>query len=59
VNQWTPSGPPAHVWGLAAAPDAPSTLYAGTLNGVYRSVDQGQTWTLINTDFAGLEIHPV
>jgi photosystem II stability/assembly factor-like uncharacterized protein len=30
---------------IAVAPNAPNTLYVGSLNGIYRSTDAGLTWT--------------
>lgn len=33
---------------LAQAPSAPTTLVAATLDGVYRTQDEGQAWTLIS-----------
>ena len=46
------------VFSFAAAPSDPHTLFAGTLEGVYRSSDSGTTWTLISPPDSH-EIHEV
>ena len=38
-----------HIFALALNPLSPSTLYAGTSQGVYQSLDAGITWTLTST----------
>jgi photosystem II stability/assembly factor-like uncharacterized protein len=43
---------------FAQAPSAPRTLFAGTLDGVFRSIDAGATWTLISPP-GSREIHEV
>jgi len=43
---------------FAPAPSHPRTLFAGTLDGVFRSTDAGATWTLI-TPPESREIHEV
>jgi photosystem II stability/assembly factor-like uncharacterized protein len=43
---------------LAAAPSNPKVLVAGTLKGVYRSVDGGEHWQLISPE-GSQEIHEV
>ncbi len=46
-------------------PAAPETMYAGTLNGMYRSFDEGNNWALMRppgywyNNINDLEIHPV
>ena len=35
------------VWNVAIAASAPEILYAGTTDGVYRSGDGGENWSLI------------
>lgn len=43
---WAVSGPaPADTIDLAAAPDDPATLYAGTMDGLMVSTDFGASWT--------------
>jgi photosystem II stability/assembly factor-like uncharacterized protein len=46
VDRWTPIGPEGgQIVSLAADPDAPGTLYAGTVGGgVWKSVDGGGSW---------------
>lgn len=47
VGAWTSLGPDGGpVFGLAVAPDDPDVVYAGTLAGVFKSTDGGQTWAL-------------
>jgi photosystem II stability/assembly factor-like uncharacterized protein len=43
---------------FAQAPSNPAMLFAGTLEGVYRSMDSGATWTLISPP-GSQEIHEV
>ena len=43
---------------FAQAPSAPEILYAGTLDGVFRSSDAGASWTLISPP-GSQEIHEV
>jgi photosystem II stability/assembly factor-like uncharacterized protein len=46
------------VYVLAAAPSRPSTLYAGLFNGgVFRSRDEGKTWTLASPSIRGLAVY--
>lgn len=40
-----PSGIPATLRSFAFDPTTPTTLYAGTYNGLYKSLDSGNTWT--------------
>jgi hypothetical protein len=40
-----------NIYTVAVNPLTPSTLYAGTSGGVYRSLDAGLTWTLSNSGF--------
>jgi photosystem II stability/assembly factor-like uncharacterized protein len=46
VDRWTPIGPEGgEIVSLAADPDAPGTLYAGTVyGGVWKSIDGGGSW---------------
>ena len=54
----TPSlkGQPVHA--LVQAPSDPHILFAGTLEGVYRTSDSGETWTRISPE-ASTEIHEI
>ena len=51
---WTPLGGALSdsrgVLSLAVDPQAPSTVYAGTYAGLYKSIDSGASWTAIWTD---------
>ncbi len=49
-------GQPVHA--LAQAPSDPRILYAGTLAGVFRSIDGGATWTQISPS-GSREIHEI
>jgi photosystem II stability/assembly factor-like uncharacterized protein len=61
-RHWQPSGigmPPTSVTHILLDPDSPvgkRTLYASTFGrGVFKSTDNGKTWTLKNTGIAGAE----
>jgi len=48
---------------LAADPSAPSTLYAGTLEGAFKSTDGGKAWSrltngLTSQDIKTIKVHP-
>ena len=46
---WFAKGPVGgNVRSIAIDPKVPSTLYAGTPAGVYKSTDAGATWTAVN-----------
>jgi photosystem II stability/assembly factor-like uncharacterized protein len=46
VGVWTPLGPEGgSVWALAVDPGDTDVVYAGTVNGVFKSTDAGATWT--------------
>jgi hypothetical protein len=58
VNVWTTHGP---YWGgsvhaLAIDPQTPTTLYAGTEGGVYRSTNSGASWSAVNTGLTNLYV---
>jgi hypothetical protein len=36
------------VYRVKVAPSTPSTLYASTLDGLFRSLDGGSSWTIVN-----------
>jgi photosystem II stability/assembly factor-like uncharacterized protein len=46
------------IFALAQAPSNPHLLFAGTLQGVFRSTDSGSSWTLISPE-GSKEIHEV
>src|SRR5437660_5811986 len=46
LNRWTTNGPDGgSVLALAIDRSNPATLYAGTYNGVFKSIDGGENWT--------------
>lgn len=54
VGVWTPLGPDGgSVWNLVADPSAPETLYAGSALGILKTVDGGQTWTVLRREPGG------
>ena len=65
VEVWTSHGPYGRgVTALAIDPHIPSTLYAATSGGVFRSTDSGASWSpvitgLTNTDVKALAIDPM
>jgi photosystem II stability/assembly factor-like uncharacterized protein len=66
LNRWSSGGPPAGapIEVLAFDPFVPGTVYAGTYGGVFRSEDNGATWTAANFGLAsdivtGLEADPI
>jgi hypothetical protein len=48
VGLWTSAGPPRNVSALAIDPGTPTTLYAGTDVGVFKSTTGGDSWTAVN-----------
>ena len=55
TGEWSTNGPPVEESGgifgsVSVAPSRPTTVYAGTRNGVWKSVNAGGSWS-----FAGLE----
>jgi photosystem II stability/assembly factor-like uncharacterized protein len=57
LNEWTSIGP----WGgrtlaLATDPQTPSTLYAGTIAGIFKSIDGGANWKPINSGLTNLNV---
>jgi len=50
-NTWTSIGPfGGSIHSLAIDPQHPSTLYAGTPSGIFKSMDGGTSWSSINSD---------
>ena len=46
LNEWTTNGPEGGpVLSIAIDPATPSTIYAGTYGGVFKSTDSGATWS--------------
>jgi hypothetical protein len=51
-NRWSSSGPTHRTLSIstfAIDPLTPAILYAGTFQGVFKSVDAGANWTLLST----------
>ena len=54
-NQWTPVGPEGGVVSsLAADPQNPSTLYAATCAGIFKTADGGASWRPVNSGLGGI-----
>ncbi|MFN8008572.1 MAG: IPT/TIG domain-containing protein [Terriglobia bacterium] len=53
MAQWISHGPPGAVNAIAIDPQTPTTQYAGTSGGVFKSIDGGGSWSTAN---AGLPI---
>jgi uncharacterized protein (TIGR03437 family) len=45
-KNWTMPGLPDPVYTVAGSSKAPATVYAGTTNALYKSVDSGKTWAI-------------
>ncbi len=60
VNYWTPVGPEGgNVTSLAIDPAMPSTVYAGTLGGVFKSINRGSNWSAVNSGLMNLQVSTV
>ena len=54
INIWTSIGPAGGpVTALAIDPTTPTTLYAATYGGVFKSTSGGSTWSTVNTGLPG------
>jgi len=49
TNNYTPAIAVGTIAALAVDPTKPATLYAGTIEGVFKSIDRGTNWTLNST----------
>jgi photosystem II stability/assembly factor-like uncharacterized protein len=47
------------IWSLAIDPFTPSTVYAGTVPGIFKSTDDGLSWSLGNVGFNGGRVREV
>src|SRR5438876_9241131 len=57
TTRWTPDGlPGGAVNGVAVDPVNPSTVYAGTGGGAYRSLDAGASWRLRSSGLTTSEL---
>jgi len=45
------------IYSLKIDPTVPTTLYAGTQNGLFKSVDGGKTWMAASTGMSSVEVH--
>lgn len=57
VNEWTTHGP-SGLTAFAMAQGPPETLYASSGDGIFRSSDHGETWTLTSRVFTGIQPPP-
>jgi PKD repeat protein/photosystem II stability/assembly factor-like uncharacterized protein len=56
-NVWTGIGPGGErVYALAIDPATPTTLYAGTENGVFKSANGGENWGKVNTGLTNTSV---
>ncbi len=59
-SSWSGIGsglPPGPVYSLVTHPQYPQILYAGSLTGVYTSIDGGQTWTASSQGPANISVN--
>ena len=57
TNVWTSNGPEGGtIRALAIDPATPTTLYAGTYGGVFKSTDGGGSWSAVNTGLTNTEV---
>src|SRR5436853_7319847 len=55
--RWTPAGlGGGAVYGVAVDPTRPSTVYASTDGGAYRSIDSGATWSVRSKGLTASEL---
>ncbi|MDP2210113.1 MAG: Ig-like domain-containing protein, partial [Candidatus Aquicultor sp.] len=62
AEEWTTNGPAnSNVNSVPLSPyfDNDDTIFAGTPSGVYRSIDRGKTWTLINTGLTSTNVRSI
>ena len=58
TNVWTSNGPEGgYVRALAIDPQTPTTLYAGTYGGVFKSTDGGGNWSTVNTGLTATGVY--
>jgi hypothetical protein len=59
LNSWVSNGPTeGRVWGMAIDPQHPLVLYAGTSNGLFKSIDGGGSWVL-NTGLVATVVYKI
>ncbi|MDI6817231.1 MAG: Ig-like domain-containing protein [Actinomycetota bacterium] len=62
AEEWSTNGPAnSNVNSVPLSPyfDNDDTIFAGTPSGVYRSVDRGKTWTLINSGLTSTNVRSI
>lgn len=53
-NVWTSNGPGGGlIYALAIDPETPSTVYAGGVAGMFKTINGGASWTAINNGISG------
>ena len=58
TNVWTSIGPEGgRILALAIDPAAPSTIYAGTWGGVFKSTNGGAAWSAVNTGLTNTDVY--
>ena len=58
TNIWTSNGPVGGaIRALAIDPVTPTTLYAGTYDGVFKSTNGGSTWTAVNSGLTNIWVN--
>jgi hypothetical protein len=58
INTWTSSGPEGGaVRALAIDPATPTTLYAATAGGVFKSTNSGGAWAAMNNSLTTLGVN--
>src|SRR5262249_56912958 len=58
MERKVPSTNFSHIVKLLVDPDQSNTLFAVTLDGIYKSTDGAETWTRLNVDALSLEVAP-
>lgn len=53
IDAWVTGGPAPEVYGIAIDPRDSNTLSASTEDGMFKTVDAGQTWFLANDGVVG------
>ena len=57
INIWTSNGPEGGIYALAIDPATPTTLYAGTGGGVFKSTNGGGNWSAVNTGLTNTNVY--
>src|SRR6266849_4029201 len=57
LNEWTSGGPEGgSIRVLVVDPQTPTTLYAGTPGGVFKSANGGESWNPVNTGLSSSSV---